>query len=252
METEKLFWKDAYMAEFEAVVISVSVENEGTGKFIVLDKTAFYPHGGGQPCDTGKLLKEVQIDGKSDVAVWSVKSVIKKDGNIIHELEGPDEIKIGDKMHGYINWNRRHELMKMHTTAHLLSAIIHKETGVLITGNQLGENESRIDFALRDFSKEKAQDYIDRANSIIQQNLPVTSYIVKMVDVAGDESLFKLAKGFPADMQEIRIVEIKGVDKQADGGTHVLFLGEIGKIVLVKTENKGKDNRRIYFKLEKV
>lgn len=237
------------MKEFEATIISVSAESGK--KFIVLDQTAFYPQGGGQPCDTGKIVKEVKVNGRSDVSVWSVNSVSKRDGEIVHELEGPDEIKAGDKISGYVDWNRRYELMKMHTTAHLLSAIIHKETGALITGNQLGENESRIDLALQDFNKEKAQVYIDKANLIVQQNLPVTSYIVKRTDVAGDQSLFKLAKGFPEDMQEFRVVEIKGVDKQADGGTHVRFLGEIGKIVLLKTENKGKENRRIYFGLEK-
>ncbi len=237
-----LFWQDAYMKEFDATVLSASGEGEKSGKIITLDKTIFYPQGGGQPSDFGVLKR----DGEEFKILFSGKS---DDGKVFHEVDKAG-LKEYDKVHGILDWERRYKLMRMHTTAHLVAAVIHKETGALITGNQLGIEESRIDFSLENYNKEKVQGYIDKANRLIAQNIPVTAYFISMEEARKDESLFKLAKGFGQDLKELRIVEIKGVDKQAYGGTHVKSLGEIGKVIFVKAENKGKDNRRIYFRLE--
>ena len=236
-----LYWQDAYQKEFEAEVEAVSGEGEKAGKFITLDKTCFYPTGGGQPFDTGFI--------KAAKGEYKVLFVGKFNGKISHEVDKAG-LKVGDKVNGVLNWERRYKLMKMHTTAHLLAAIINKETGALITGNQLEEDKSRIDFSLENFDKEKMQEYVEKANQHIQEKLPVSSFFISLEEAKKDESLFKLAKGFSHALEELRIVEIKGVDKQADGGTHVKSLQEIGKIVLLKVDNKGKDNRRMYYTLE--
>ena len=236
-----LYWQDAYQKEFEAEVEAVSGEGEKTGKFIVLNQTCFYPTGGGQPADTGSI--------KSGDGEYKILFVGKFNGKISHEVDKAG-LKVGDKVKGVLNWERRYKLMKMHTAAHLLAAIINMETGALITGNQLEEDKSRIDFSLENFDKEKMQEYVEKANQHIQEKLPVSSFFISLEEAKKDESLFKLAKGFSHALEELRIVEIKGVDKQADGGTHVKSLEEIGKIVLLRVDNKGKDNRRLYYTLE--
>ncbi len=237
-----LFWKDAYMKEFDATVLSASGEGEKSGKIIVLDKTAFYPEGGGQPSDFGTLKKE---NGEEFKVLFSGKN----NGSIFHEIDKTG-LNPGDKIHGTIDWNRRYKLMKMHTAMHLFCNIFTQSEQVQFTGNQLGPEESRLDVALKDFSKEKVQVFIDKANSYIDQKLPVTSYFVSIEDAKKDPTLFRLAEGFYQDMKELRIVEIHGVDKEADGGTHVNSLAEVGKVVLVKIDNKGKDRKRVYFRLE--
>ena len=133
---------------------------------------------------------------------------------------------------------------------HLFCNIFTQQEQVQITGNQLGPEESRVDLALKDFSREKVQEFIDKANSYIAQKLPVTSYFISIEDAKKDSTLFRLAGTLYENINELRIVEIEGIDKEADGGTHVKSLGEIGKIVLVKIENKGKERKRVYFRLE--
>ena len=233
--TQLLYLKDAYLKEFTAIVREVENEN-----LIVLDKTAFYPKGGGQPSDIGILIK----DGENYV----VCNVSKKDGKTLHEVEKLG-LKPGDKIKGEINWQKRHKLMRMHTATHVISAIMHNKAKALITGNQLDEEVTRIDFSLEDFNREKIEEYIKEANEQINNNLPVLSYFISKQEAESIEQLSKLAKGLPAEIKDIRIVEIKGLDKQADGGTHVRNLKEIGKIELVRLENKGSKNRRLYFKL---
>ena len=233
--TELLYYKDAYQKEFTAVVKAVQDE-----KLIILDQTAFYPQGGGQPSDIGVLVH----DGEN----YIIPHVGKKDGKILHETEKLG-LKPGDIVKGEINWSKRHKIMRMHTAAHLISAIIHNNTQALITGNQLDEELSRIDFALEEFNREQIEGYIAEANIYIKKNLPVTSYFITKEQAASQEQLTKLAKGLPPDIKDIRIVQIGELDKQADGGTHVKELRELGKIELVKLENKGSKNRRLYFKL---
>ena len=229
--TEKLFAKDSYMKEFEAAVIAVN-SNE-----IELDKTAFYPEGGGQPSDNGKFL----CQGKE----YYVTLVRKQVGKIVHLVE-EEGLKPGDKIQGIIDWDRRHVLMRMHTAAHILSAVINRKTGALITGNQLGIEQSRIDFSLDNFDKTLIESYVNEANNEIQRNQEIKTYFVDKDH--SDASLSKLAAGI-GDVEEVKIVEIGDVDKQPDGGTHVKNTGEVGKIIVLKAENKGKNNRRIYFTL---
>lgn len=234
-KTELLYLDNAYLKEFQATVIEVIDDD------VVLDKTAFYPRGGGQPTDIGKL----ECNGK----VYIVLEASKHDGVIVHKLD-MQGLKIGDNITGIIDWDRRYMLMKMHTAAHLIDAVLYEDGGILATGNELGTEKSRIDFNMPEFTKEKVEKYIGAANNIIQKNLIVKNYYLSREDAFKIPGIVKLAGAFPPDIPILRITEIDGMDIQADGGTHVKSLKEIGKIVFLSLENKGKDRKRIYFRLE--
>jgi misacylated tRNA(Ala) deacylase len=228
-----LYLDDCYLKNFDSVV------EETNERFVKLRETAFYPNSGGQPNDTGKITKE-------DGGVYRVINALKEGSAIVHELDKAG-LAAGDKIHGVIDWDRRHKLMRMHTASHLLSAVINKESGALITGNQLGIDKSRIDFNLEKFERERFYEYCQMTNELIGKEIPVKIYFLEKQEISKLPTL--LAKGLPPNLEKIRIVEIEGVDMQADGGTHVKNLREIGKIETLKLENKGKNNRRIYFKL---
>ena len=228
-----LYMNDSYLKEFSATVESVK-EN----KFIVLDKTAFYPTGGGQPHDTGVIICNDED--------YPVIYVGKFSGEISHEV-AKSGLKVGDKVIGKINWDRRYKFMRMHTAAHLVSSIFHNKMGALITGNQIDEEKTRIDFNMENFDREKILEYIGVSNEIIKQDFPVKVYFLPREQAMKIQGVVKLAGALPPDVSELRIVEIPGVDLQADGGTHVKSLAEIGTIGFVKAENKGKDNRRVYY-----
>ena len=140
--------------------------------------------------------------------------------------------------------------MRMHTAAHLLISIFNKESNVLITGNQIDEDKTRIDFNMENFDREKIMQYIENANDIIKQDLHVKTYYLPREEAMKIPGVVKLAVALPPDVHNLRIVEIPGVDMQADGGTHVNSLSEIGTIEFVKAENKGKDNRRVYYSVK--
>jgi len=237
--TQHIYYQDAYIKQFEATIQEVQ-----EGKLIILDKTCFYPAGGGQPSDMGVLIHQGET--------FIVNHVGKKDGNIIHEVAKLG-LKKGDEVQGEINWNKRYKLMRMHTAAHTIAAIMHSLASALITGNRLDEETSRIDFSLDNFNREQIGQYIEQANECIRKNLPVKSYFISVEEAKAIPELSKLAVfnlDKIAENGKIRIVEIAGLDKQADGGTHVKSLKEIGKIILDRLENKGSKNRRLYFKLE--
>ena len=233
--TELLYMTDSYLKEFDANVTSVERNS------VELDKTVFYPFGGGVPNDTGKLV----CDGQEFV----VKNVSKKSGKVMHEIDG-EGLKVDDKVNGIIDWDRRYKLMRMHTAAHLLSELFHREAGALVTGNQLDTDQSRIDYNLEEFDREKINGYCRKANEIVQKDLSVKIYFMKREEAMKIPTITKLANVLPPNVPELRIVEIVGFDIQADGGTHVKSLKEIGTIEIVKMENKGKDNRRVYFTLK--
>lgn len=232
---QPLYMTDSYLKEFDAVVA------EADGKNIVLDNTAFYPTGGGQPCDFGVI--------EAGSSSFSVVSVFKKDGKIWHEAD-KEGLVAGMEVLCRIDWDRRYRLMRMHTAAHIIDAVFHREAGALCTGNQIGVDKTRIDFSLEAIDKEKILSYIDEANAIIQQNIEVKIYFLKREDALKIPGVVKLANAMPPNIGELRIVEIPGVDLQADGGTQVHNTEEIGKIVLLSVENRGKNNRRIYYTVE--
>ena len=227
--TRKLFWEDMYLREFTARV----ERNEGDA--VVLDQTAFNPRGGGLVSDTGT------VQGAR------VFEVTKEGEEILHRIEPPTTFKPGDLVSGTLDWERRHRIMRMHTTAHILSSVVNRETGALITGNQISPEESRVDFNLESFDKEKMSAYIDSVNKAASRGLDVRTYFMKRDEAMAVPGLVKLAKAAPPTLDVLRIVEIGDVDTQADGGVHVKNTSEIGTVVGLRTENKGKSNRRMYF-----
>jgi misacylated tRNA(Ala) deacylase len=230
--TEKLFWKDMYLREFDAKV--ESVDEVG----VRLDRTAFNPRGGGLVSDVGKL---------NDL---EVTEVVKRDEEVYHILGGGATLKPGDAVHGVIDWERRHRVMRMHTTAHILSAVVNRETGALITGNQISPVESRIDFSLEVFDRDKFGGYVKMANDAAGSGAEVRSFFMKREEALRTPGFVKLAGALPPAVEELRIVQIGEIDTQADGGVHVKNTSEIGEIIVDKIENKGKSNRRLYFSLK--
>lgn len=236
--SKALYLDDCYLKEFEAEVISVK-----DGKYVVLNQTAFYPNSGGQLHDTGIFIR------LSDSKEFKVVFAGKFSGEISHEVS-EEGLQQEDKIKGTIDWNRRYKLMRMHTAAHIVSGVFHKEAGALITGNQLDLDKTRIDFSLENFDREKINEYFTKANELVNKDLPIKIYTMPREEAEKDEAMFKLAKELPSSIKDIRVVEIVGFDRQADGGTHVKSLKEVGEIEFIKAENKGKANRRVYFALK--
>ncbi len=242
--TEALYFLDCYLREFEATVEKVTDD-----KYVVLDRTAFYPESGGQPNDTGKLVRD------GDGAEFEVVYVGKFNGDISHEIAQAGEneasgLKAGDRVKGVIDWDRRYKHMRMHTATHVIANVIEKEAGAQITGNQLGLDQSRVDFSLEAFDRDKFAEYEKIANEVIAQNHPVNFYLVSRKEAEKKLSrLTTLAKGFSEEIKEVRMVEIEGITIEACGGSHLKNTGEIKGIKIEKLQNKGKSNRRMYFTL---
>jgi len=227
--TRRLFWEDMYAKEFDAKVVSVS------GARVVLDQTAFNPRGGGLVSDVGTL------DGKR------VLEVVKEGEEIYHILEAQEPMAAGGQVHGVLDWDRRYRIMKMHTAAHILSSVVNTETGALITGNQISPDESRVDFDLESFDRNKMSYYIDKVNEAVARELEVKTFFMKREEALATPGFVKLANAMPPSLDILRIVQIGDVDTQADGGVHVKNTGEIGRVQGLRADNKGKSNRRLYF-----
>ncbi|ABK15373.1 MAG: alanyl-tRNA editing protein [Methanothrix sp.] len=229
--TEALYLNDSYMRSFDAVVTNV----DDTG--VYLDRTAFYPRSGGQPSDLGVLIRGDQV--------FRVEGVEPSEHGICHRAHG---LSPGDKVKGEIDWERRYRIMRSHTACHVLSAVIFRETGALITGNQIDTDRSRVDFSLESFDRSMIETYVRMANDLIKEGHPVRVRLMTRDEAMEIPDLVRLAKNVP-ERESVRVIEIEGVDLQACGGTHVRNTSEIGEIRLVKAENKGKSNRRVYFEL---
>ncbi|MDG6928251.1 MAG: alanyl-tRNA editing protein [Nitrososphaerota archaeon] len=236
METELLYLKDSYLKTFSASVV------RSEGRSLILDRTAFYPGGGGQPCDMGSMI----FNSGKTLKVIEVK---KMSGEIVHVLAGEPD---GTSVNASIDWERRYRLMKLHTSIHLMDGIIRRDFGHgYITGGQIYEDRARVDLDFPELTRELAQKIEASTNEEISKGLEVrVKYIskeeaLKMPDIArtkpGRELLERL--------DEVRIVEIVGLDMQMDGGTHVRDIKEIGNISIVKFENKGSHSKRLEIKV---
>lgn len=235
--TELLYLRDSYLKGFDAEVAAIS-ENRAE-----LDKTAFYVQGGGQPSDIGTLRNPA---GKE----FRVLEVLKREGRVWHKLESAEGLAVGEKVHGTIDWARRYWFMRMHSSAHVLAGVIFKETGKMITGNQLGNPESRMDFNTEDYSPEFFKSLEEKANQVIARNLGQTVSFLPRGEALKIPELFRLKDVLPKEIREFRIATIEGFDTQADGGTLTANTREIGKVKILRTENKGAQNRRFYWTLE--
>jgi misacylated tRNA(Ala) deacylase len=228
---KSIYIEDSYTKTFDTTISAV----EGDG--VILEATAFYPQSGGQPSDLGSLFR----DGE-EFRVLRVELP-----GPIHILDKPGLAR-EDKVSGRIDWDRRYRFMRSHTACHILSSVIFKETGARITGNQIDLARSRVDFSLEVFDKSRIAAYVDEANRIISEDHPVKTSLLTRAEAMDIPDLVRLAMDVP-DREQIRVVEVEGVDRQACGGTHVRATDEIKGIKLVKAENKGKSNRRVYFEL---
>ncbi|HLJ61197.1 MAG TPA: alanyl-tRNA editing protein [bacterium] len=228
--TELLYLHDSYMREFDATVTTVD------GRAVSLDRTAFYPGGGGQPSDTGTLAWS---DGQTRVTGQ------RRDGGTIwHVLEDAGPAR-DSSVRGSIDWERRHAIMRHHSALHVLVGAVYRLFGALVTGGAIYPDRARMDFALEDLSKARIAAIEAEANRIISEDRPILARFVAREEFERSD-LTRLANvSLPPDIQTVRVIEIEGFDAQADGGTHVARTGEIGRLTITKTENKGKTNRRL-------
>ncbi|HEX4904120.1 MAG TPA: alanyl-tRNA editing protein [Acidimicrobiales bacterium] len=229
--TDLLYLRDAEQRSFDAVVVSLF---DGG---VVLDRTCFYVTGGGQPHDTGTLVWE---GGTANVV-----DVRKVDGEVVHVIEGnvPNE---GTSVHGEIDWDRRFALMRTHTALHVLCGVIWNEYQTAVTGGNMEPLSARMDFEFDPLPEGFGETIERRVNEELAAARPINVDFLPRETAVEDEDLIRTKVNMiPESVKEIRVVDIVGLDKQADGGTHVSSTDQVGRIRVVKTESKGKGNKRI-------
>lgn len=227
--TDLLYLRDAYLRVFDATV----VDARDDGRVVALDRTAFYPTGGGQPHDTGNL------DGIPVVEV-------RKEGELVwHTLEG-GALATGATVTGEIDWERRHQLMRTHTALHVLCGVIWNEWGKAVTGGNMEPLAARMDFEFDPLPEGFGALVEQRVNEELAEARPIAvDFLPRDVAVEDEDLIRTKVNMIPESVREIRVVDIVGLDKQADGGTHVRTTDEVGRIRVIKTESKGKGNKRI-------
>lgn len=236
--TELLYQRDSYIREFECIVTGV----DGEENAVVLNRTAFYPGGGGQPNDFGVL------ETKTDT--YTVSKVKKKGDQIFHYIEG-NPPAVNEVCIGKIDWEHRYKLMKTHTAMHILSGVVWKEYKVQVTGGDMEPLKARMDFEFENFNKELIEQIEDKINQEVKNKRNITVNIIDREEAFKIPDLIRTKINLlPEGIKEIRTVEIEGVDLQADGGTHVNNTDEIGRIRIVDYKSKGKINKRLYVEIE--
>ncbi|MCE4608155.1 MAG: alanyl-tRNA editing protein [Caldisphaeraceae archaeon] len=237
MATKMLFQLDSYMKGFEAKLVKV----EGLKAY--LDQTAFHPGPfGGLASDTGYL----EVNGEK---VKVVEARLEDNDEIAHVLEKETNATPGTKIKGYIDWNKRYMMMKLHTASHVLSSVMYNKYGAKITGGHIDSDGAKDDF---DLSKVKdwrsaLKDGVNESNKLISSCAEVKIYYLPREEAIKIPGIVKLAEKFPPNVNKFRIVEIVGIDIQADGGPHVKNTCEIGEINIINLENRGKNKKRIYY-----
>ena len=237
--TELLYQTDSYLRDFAATV----VETLPVKRMVVLDRTAFYPGGGGQPHDTGTLT----ADGRT----WTVTKVEKRGAAVVHQLDGDDALpEPGTTMRGALDWERRYRLMRTHTAMHVLCGVIWREFGAQVTGGQMYLDRARMDFELEDLNPERVQLIEARANAAIAAGAPVSVRLLPREEAFQIPDLIRTKINLlPPGITEVRVVSVGDLDTQADGGTHVADAREVGGIKIVGTRSKGRINKRLEVEL---
>jgi len=234
--TEHLYQTDSYLREFEAVVTAVE------GQAVALDRTAFFPGGGGQPHDVGTLT-------------WAGHTApvirVKRQGDEVwHTLER-DLPPVGTQVRGALDWDRRYRLMRTHTALHVLCGVVWREYGASVTGGNMEPLKGRMDFEFERMQKDLVAEIEARVNAEIQKDHPVRVAILPREEAFQIPDLIRTKINLlPPQIQQVRTVEIVGLDLQADGGTHVANTREVGPIRVVDYKSKGAINKRIYIELE--
>lgn len=234
--TEALYHTDAYLKEFDATVTAVD------GNQIALDRTAFYPGGGGQPNDVGTITLGDQS--------WTVIKVSKQGADIWHELDRAAPA-IGSIIHGIIDWDRRYKLMRTHTAMHILCGVIFRDYGASVTGGNMEPLKGRMDFEFETMRQEFVKQIEEKINAEVANARPTRVKILPREAAFQIPDLIRTKISLlPAGITEVRTVEIEGLDLQADGGTHVANTSEVGHIRITDYKSKGKINKRIEVILE--
>lgn len=234
--TEPLYHTDAYLKEFDAIVTAVD------GNKVALDRTALYSGGGGQPYDLGTLSMGDQT--------WNVIKSSKQGSDIWHELDR-EPPSVGSKIHGVIDWDRRYQLMRTHTAMHILCGVIFRDYGASVTGGNMEPLKGRMDFEFETMRQEFVKEIEAKINVEIANARPTRVKILPREEAFQIPDLIRTKINLlPEGIQEVRTVEIVGLDLQADGGTHVANTSEVGHIKIVDYKSKGKINKRIEVEIE--
>ena len=239
--TEELSSIDAYLTSCDAIVTDLREDG------VVLDRTVFYARGGGQPGDMGELTWE---GGRCRI-VDTVKS--REDGEILHVVDPGAETPIaGTAVTAEIDWDRRFLHMRTHTALHALSGIVFTGWGAKVTGGNMDSSgTARMDFELDGISQEFGREVEERLNARLAEDVPVHVSFLPRAEAFADPDLIRTKVSLiPDHVDPIRVIDIEGIDKQADGGTHVRSTSEVGRVRVVKTESKGKANKRMRIELE--
>ena len=236
--SELLYLTDSYIKEFDCKVTETNEEDNA----VVIDKTAFYPGGGGQPNDTGILT-----DGTT---TYNVNKVKKKDNKIYHYIEGSLP-QVNQTLKGIINWENRYQLMRTHTAMHILSGVVWRDYQAQVTGANMEPLSARMDFEFENFNENLIKEIEEKINKEVKIGRDISVKILSREEAFQIPDLIRTKINLlPEGIQEVRTVNIEGLDLQADGGTHVKNTEEVGKIKIVKYKSKGVINKRVYLELE--
>ena len=239
----QLCYSDAYAREVEARVVAVE---DADAPLVVLDSTVFYPGGGGQPSDRGTLLRS------SDGRTWTVRAARRSGGEIVHELEVDMESpRVGDRLRVDLDWARRHALMRTHTALHALCGVVWRDYGALVTGGNMEPGTGRMDFEFERMSGELVDEIEAKVNAELARAREVRVAVLPRAAAFAIPDLIRTKVNLlPEGIEEIRTIEIVGLDLQADGGTHVANTAEVGRIRVTGYESKGRINKRIRIAVE--
>jgi misacylated tRNA(Ala) deacylase len=236
---EQICYVDAYARSAEARVAAVEI---GESVAVVLDRTVFYPGGGGQPSDRGLVIRAT--DGRS----WTVRAARKSEGEIVHELE-PDDgdpPAVGDVVRVDLDWARRLALMRTHTALHALCGVVWRDYGALVTGGNMEPGSGRMDFEFERMSGDLVDAIEASVNAELAAARDVRVAVLPRAEAFAIPDLIRTKVNLlPEGIEEIRTIEIVGLDLQADGGTHVANTSEVGGIRVTGYESKGRINKRI-------
>lgn len=234
--TELLFLQDSYLKEFDARVIEIA------GDGVVLDRTAFYTGGGGQPHDTGTLIAGGQE--------YPVTRVGRSEGKIIHRIQG-DSPPAGSEVTGHIDWERRYSLMRTHTALHILCGVVWRDYGARVTGGDMQPGTARMDFELETMTAGFAREIEERVNAEVAAARDILVDNLTRAEADHHPDLIRTKVNLlPPAIAQVRTIDISGLDLQADGGTHVANTREVGRIKVVGHESKGRINKRLRIALE--
>jgi misacylated tRNA(Ala) deacylase len=247
----QLCYTDAYLREVESSVVAVEPGLDDGGAVVSLDASVFYPGGGGQPSDRGWLRASASTESGALPRSWTVRSARKSSGEIVHELEpGVDPPAVGDTVIAEIDWPRRHLLMRTHTALHALCGVVWRDYGAPVTGGNMEPGSGRMDFELERMSGELVGEIEAKVNAELGLARDVRVRVMPRAEAFAIPDLIRTKINLlPPGMDEVRTVEIVGLDLQADGGTHVANTGEVGGILVTGYESKGRINKRIRIEL---